>query len=171
MARFITTLDDAENGFRHELIPIALSHQSHASQSLRSAILALCAFHLGYQDDALQHKTRALRSLQLSLRVDKFNYVSAQVAACMMLCVYGVFDTNDGNWAVHLGGARTIAKQHSRRVEFSPFLRSWLLYHEVLSQFSLRASNEIEISAILDASKDKYVVSIYLMETMSYSLM
>lgn len=62
LSHLITTLDDVENGFRHELLPMALSHHSHASQCLKAAILAGCVFQLGYQEDALRYKARVLRS-------------------------------------------------------------------------------------------------------------
>jgi len=90
----------------------------------------------------------------------------------MMLCVYGVFDTSDGSWIVHLRGAGTIAKEYSLVLGLSPFLRSWLLYHEVLSQFSLSASDEIEAKAlpIPHPSRDKSVVSICLIITVKYLL-
>jgi hypothetical protein len=143
---------------------MALSYHSYASQSLKAAILALCAFHLGYLQDALRYKARALCSLELSLRVDTCNAMSVQVAACMILCVYGVFDTSDGNWLVHLRGAKIIVEKYRRSIKLSSFLRSWLLYHEVLSQFSLKISGESGILLpIPDARKEKSVVSICLL--------
>lgn len=144
---------------------MALSYHSYASQSLKAAILALCAFHLGYQEDALRYKSRALRSLELSLRVDTSNVMSVQVAACMMLCVYGVFDTSDGNWVVHLRGAKSVVEEYQRSMELSSFLRSWLLYHDVLSQFSLKISSESEILPIPAAREEKSVVRMCLTST------
>lgn len=159
LARFITTLDDAENGFRHELLPMAMVTYSHASQSLRTAMLALCAFHLGYHEDALRYKSRALHSLKLSLGVEGSDCMSTQVAACMMLCVYAVFDSSDGNWVVHLHGARSIVQRYHQRAILSPFLRSWLLYHEVLSRFSMKSRKMADIHPIPTPGMDKTIVS------------
>ncbi|KAK7888333.1 hypothetical protein LTR67_008679 [Exophiala xenobiotica] len=143
LARIITTVDDAQNGFRNELLPIALSHKTKASQGLMESILALCAFHVGGPSQALQHKARALRLLHQALQTDHPDDLSAKLATCMLLCVYGVFDTTDGNWKVHLKGAKTLVQSPSEaghdidsRQGVSSFLRSWMLYHDVLARFS-----------------------------------
>ncbi|KAK5480790.1 hypothetical protein LTR55_007293 [Exophiala xenobiotica] len=143
LARIITTVDDAQNGFRNELLPIALSHKTKASQGLMESILALCAFHVGGPSQALQHKARALRLLHQALQTDHPDDLSAKLATCMLLCVYGVFDTTDGNWKIHLKGAKTLVQSPSEaghdidsRQGVSSFLRSWMLYHDVLAQFS-----------------------------------
>jgi hypothetical protein len=143
LARLITTVDDAQNGFRNELLPIALSHKTKASQGLMESILALCAFHVGGPSQALQHKSRALRLLHQAIQTDHPDDLSAKLATCMLLCVYGVFDTTDGNWKIHLKGAKTLVQSPSEaghdidsRQGVSPFLRSWMLYHDVLAQFS-----------------------------------
>ncbi|KAI1615281.1 fungal-specific transcription factor domain-containing protein [Exophiala viscosa] len=140
LARIITTVDDAHNGFRNEILPMALTQQSKASQSLMESILALCAFHVSGPSRALQHKARALRLLNQSLQEDVSEDLSAKLAACMLLCVYGVFDPTDGNWMVHLRGAKSLIGDHpshpKTQQSVSPFLRSWLLYHDVLAQFS-----------------------------------
>lgn len=129
-----------------------------AAHSLKAAILALCAFHLGYHEDALQYKARSLHSLELSLRVERSDSMSAQVAACMMLCVYGVFDMSDGNWVVHLRGAKGIVEKYHQCAELSSFLRSWLLYHEVLSQFSLKIRGDENLHPVPEPMEDKTVV-------------
>jgi hypothetical protein len=138
LARLITTVDDAQNGFRNELLPMALSHQTKASQGLMESILVLCAFHVGGPSQALQHKARALRLLHQALQTDHPDDLSAKLATCMLLCVYGVFDTTDGNWKIHLKGAKTLVQSPSEaghdidsRQGVSSFLRSWMLYHDV----------------------------------------
>ncbi|KIW46174.1 uncharacterized protein PV06_01861 [Exophiala oligosperma] len=143
LARIITTVDDARNGFRNELLPMALSQQTKAAQSLLESILALCAFHVSGPSHALRHKARALRLLNESLQTEMEGDSSAKLAACMILCVYGVFDTTDGMWMIHLRGARSLMGSvlssdgtDKTRHEVSPFLRSWVLYHDVLGQFS-----------------------------------
>jgi hypothetical protein len=151
LARIITTVDDAQNGFRNELIPMALatSQPSKASQSLLEAILALCAFHVGNgQSQALGHKARALGLLNESLQTEDAD-TSIKLAACMVLTVYGVFDLSDGKWMVHLRGAKGLMggvgrnanrsqtqNDPSNAAKLSPFLRSWVLYHDVLAKFS-----------------------------------
>jgi len=78
--------------------------------------------------------------LNQSLQADDSEDLSAKLAACMLLCVYGVFDPTDGNWMVHLRGAKSLIGDSPSHPEtqqsVSPFLRSWLLYHDVLAQFS-----------------------------------
>lgn len=83
---------DANNGFRLQLLPIAMSGSNFAARGLRSAILALSAFHRHGSGAALPYKIQALRLLSHSL--DKESYVDvpieSQLAASMMLCVYNV---------------------------------------------------------------------------------
>jgi hypothetical protein len=83
---------DANNGFRHELIPIAINGSSFAAKALRMAILALSAFHRHGLGAALPYKIQALRLLSHSLDKESFADVpiESQLAASMMLCVYNV---------------------------------------------------------------------------------
>lgn len=85
---------DANNGFRHELIPIAINGSSFAAKGLRSAILALSAYHRHGLGAALPYKIQALRLLSHSLDKESFDDVpiESQLAASMMLCVYNVSD-------------------------------------------------------------------------------
>lgn len=85
----VTTIDDNTNGFRLQLIPIALSSSEASSKSLLQATLALSSFHLGRPEAALRHKVNAIRALTESFREASASRV-AQFAACMMLCVYSV---------------------------------------------------------------------------------
>jgi hypothetical protein len=88
----ITTVDDSTNGFRHELIPIALSSSEASSKGLLEATLALSSFHLGKQEEALMHKVKAIKSLSTSFQGQNASRI-AQFSACMMLCVYSVRTT------------------------------------------------------------------------------
>ena len=89
LSRMITTIDDNTNGFRFELIPMAMSSSDASSRGLLEAILALASFHVGKQEEALVHKVKAIKSLSTSFRGGNASRV-AQFAACMMLCVYSV---------------------------------------------------------------------------------
>jgi hypothetical protein len=93
LARMVTTIDDNTNGFRLDIIPIALSGDA-GSQSLLQATLALSSYHLGREEDALSHKVRALKSLSESFQHSNASRLS-QFAACMMLCVYSVSQVRD----------------------------------------------------------------------------
>jgi hypothetical protein len=91
----VTTIDDDNNGFRTNLIPMALSSIDASSRSLLQATLALSSFHLGRQEDALRHKVQAIKSLSesfLDVNVSKLT----QIAACMMLNVYSVSISSRG---------------------------------------------------------------------------
>lgn len=83
---------DSNNGFRLKLLPIALSGSNFAAKSLRSAILALSAFHRFGSGAALPYKIQALQLLSRSLDKESSNDapVESQLAASMMLCVYNV---------------------------------------------------------------------------------
>ena len=83
---------ESNNGFRLELLPIALSGSSCAAKGLRSAILALSAFHRFGSGAALPYKIQALQLLSHSLETESNSDVpiESQLAASMMLCVYNV---------------------------------------------------------------------------------
>ncbi|KAJ5096796.1 fungal-specific transcription factor domain-containing protein [Penicillium angulare] len=141
ISRMISTID-ATNGFRSELIPMALASSSSASLALRNAILAVSAFHRYGAAAALQFKAKAVRWLSLSLSSETHNdtdIANTQLAASMMLCVYSVFDETEGNWYFHLDGAKAML-HHLWNVSGGnlryQFLYTWLVYHEVLGAAS-----------------------------------
>lgn len=85
----ITTVE-TNNGFRGELLPMALSGSSFAARGLFNAILALSAFHRHGPGAALLYKTYALQLLSHSLGKESIADILPQLAASMMLCVYNV---------------------------------------------------------------------------------
>lgn len=155
----ITTIDDDTNGFRRELIPMALSSPNASARSLLQATLALSSFHLGRPEEALKHKVKAINALSESFKVADTSRV-AQFAACMMLCVYSVgtpsirphvhermlklkqvFDATDTTWHLHLQGAKNIEyafSQYEREQPCLEFLQPWFDYHDTFSRYSHR---------------------------------
>lgn len=89
LAPMISTID-IDNGFRDDLMPMALSDGGKASQGLRNAMLAVSAFHLWGAEVALSYKAEAIRSLSSSLSTESFGTTETQLATSMMLCVYNV---------------------------------------------------------------------------------
>lgn len=85
----ISTID-INNGFREDLLPMALSPYGSASEGLRNAIFSVAAFHLWGSEGALPFKAKALRSLSSSLAADSVGISETQLATSMMLCVYNV---------------------------------------------------------------------------------
>lgn len=153
LARMVTTIDDNTNGFRLDIIPMALSSDA-GSQSLLHATLALSSYHLGREEDALNHKVKALKLLSESFKHSIASRLS-QFAACMMLCVYSVskwwahyrqklrqckvFDASDTTWHLHLQGAKSISAtltSQERSTPSSNFFSSWFDYHETFSTYS-----------------------------------
>ncbi|KAI0908170.1 fungal-specific transcription factor domain-containing protein [Ustulina deusta] len=138
LSRMISTIN-VNNGFRDDLIPMALSSGGKASHGLRNAIFAVSAFHLWGPEHALSYKAEAIRSLSSSLSTESFGTTETQLATSMMLCVYNVFDETEGNWSLHLYGAQKILHQlasiHGGHLAYR-FLYTWFLYHEVLGGFS-----------------------------------
>ncbi|KAI1159024.1 fungal-specific transcription factor domain-containing protein [Nemania serpens] len=138
LAPMISTID-IDNGFRDDLMPMALSSEGKASHGLRNAMLAVSAFHLWGPELALSYKAEAIRSLSSSLSTESFGTTETQLATSMMLCVYNVFDETEGNWSLHLYGAQKILHQlatiHGGQLAYR-FLYTWFLYHEVLAGFS-----------------------------------
>lgn len=85
---------DANNGFRLDLLPRALSQTCGASIALRNAIFAVSCFHRFDAHKALPFKTKALRYLSYSLAGEEAlrhpGVAETQFAASLMLCVYSV---------------------------------------------------------------------------------
>ena len=94
----------APNGFRSDLLPMALSARDESSNALCNAMLAVSAYHISGSEAALPYKTNAVRSLYDSLGSNMFDgseqgaygdtskqeIIDTQIAASMMLCVYSV---------------------------------------------------------------------------------
>ncbi|KAI1823435.1 fungal-specific transcription factor domain-containing protein [Xylaria intraflava] len=138
LSRMISTVD-VRNGFRDDLIPMALVSGGKASEGLRNAMLAVSAFHLWGPEQALSYKVEAIASLVSSLSTESSGTTETQLATSMMLCVYNVFDETEGHWGLHLYGAQKILHQlaalRGGHLAYS-FLYTWFLYHEVLGGFS-----------------------------------
>ncbi|KAI1332815.1 fungal-specific transcription factor domain-containing protein [Xylariaceae sp. FL0255] len=138
LSQMISTIN-VNNGFREDLIPMAMSTLGKASHGLRNAIYAVAAFHRWGPEHALPYKTEAIRSLSSSLSTESRGTTEIQLATSMMLCVYNVFDETEGNWSLHLYGAQKILAQlatfHGGHLSYS-FLYTWFLYHEILGGFS-----------------------------------
>jgi hypothetical protein len=92
LSKMISTID-FRNGFREDLLPLALSTYSSASEGLRNAILSVAAYHLWGSEVALPFKAKALRSLSSSLAAESVGGSETQLATSMMLCVYNVGPT------------------------------------------------------------------------------
>lgn len=91
--------------------------------------------------------------------------IDTQLAASLMLCVYSVFDETEGNWHMHLDGARYMLQKlaaSNRGLVQSTFLLTWFLYHEVLACFTqpLREDpQELDLLQLLEsAGSDKTVI-------------
>ncbi|KAK8042219.1 hypothetical protein PG993_006742 [Apiospora rasikravindrae] len=150
----ISTID-INNGFRVELLPMALGNSSEAAHGLHNAMLALAALrkrplpprsgvflraaYLWGTVEAFPYKIKALRSLSSSISAGSVGSTATQLATSMMLCVYSVFDETEGNWNMHLNGAKNMLNQLTITGgnQFRHcFLYTWFLYHEVLGCFS-----------------------------------
>lgn len=84
----ISTID-VNNGFREDLIPMALSDEGRSS-GLQNAILAVSAFHLWGPEHAFSYKAAAIRALSSSFSTQSHGTTETQLATSMMLCVYNV---------------------------------------------------------------------------------
>lgn len=145
----ISTLQ-ASNGFRLELLPMALSAADPSSAALCNAMMAVAAVNHWGAEVALPFKAKATRHLVHALSYDQSEGATAvQAAASMMLCVYSVFDEGEGHFNLHLDAAKhmlgklSLGRQHHHP---STFMLTWYLYHEVMGAFSnpLRGSGSHE---------------------------
>lgn len=85
-----------QNGFRVELLPMALLHRDPSATALCNVMMAVSAFHNWGPEAALPFKAKAVRSLMASLSDDNPPGVTeTQAAASMMFCVYNVREPAD----------------------------------------------------------------------------
>ncbi|KAF8866180.1 hypothetical protein BDZ45DRAFT_735465 [Acephala macrosclerotiorum] len=138
LSRMVTTIDDAKNGFRNVLLPMALSDANNATAGLRQAMFAISAYHMWGHDAAISYKLSAIHHLSNSLQNGE-DAPLPQFATSMVLCIGDVFDSADGSWPKHLAAARALSKRlpkHGDQAEALLFLQTWLEYHVVLEGFS-----------------------------------
>lgn len=90
----ISTLD-SDNGFKTDLLPMALSASEPAADGLRNAMMAVAAYHSADSESALPYKLRAIRFLSQTLSTGASDAWSlkTQLATSMMLCVHNVRQT------------------------------------------------------------------------------
>ncbi|KAK5989549.1 hypothetical protein PT974_11076 [Cladobotryum mycophilum] len=132
-----------QNGFRTALLPMVLSGDDAPSKALWNSMMAVSAFHHSGIEAAFQYKTNAIRHLSASLAsrdsASSADVSETQLAASMMLCIYNVFDETEGNWTMHLDGAKhmlsKVYRNHKQRTQ-GDFFFTWFLYHEVLACFT-----------------------------------
>lgn len=93
LSKMISTVD-INNGFREELLPMALTSSTSAANGLRNSMLALAALHQWGAREALPYKAKALGSLSSSLSTESIGLTQTQLATSMMLCVYNVSRAN-----------------------------------------------------------------------------
>jgi hypothetical protein len=87
----ISTLD-SDNGFKTDLLPMALSASEPAAVGLRNAMMAVAAYHSADPQSALPFKLKAIRFLSQTLSAGATDAWSlkTQLATSMMLCVHNV---------------------------------------------------------------------------------
>ncbi|KAK7402932.1 hypothetical protein QQX98_011330 [Neonectria punicea] len=130
------------NGFHQDLLPMALTSPDPASSALYNAMLAIAAYHSHGSLAALPYKTKAVGYLSRAI-VSSSAASETVMAASMMLCVYSVFDEGEGNWHVHLDGARKMLQSlcaRRKRSLDSEFTLTWFLYHERKRPYKIRPS-------------------------------
>ncbi|KAF5009071.1 hypothetical protein FDECE_4694 [Fusarium decemcellulare] len=129
-------------------IPPRPSLSLHTPLLGQDGMLLSYSFHRFGSKAALVYKSNAVRFLfkairerltSSSLTRRSSGDAETQLAACMMLCMYSVFDEQDGSWHVHMDGAKKMLQSvHFDGVQClsSNFLPNWFLYYEVLGNFT-----------------------------------
>ncbi|KAF5602494.1 C6 finger domain-containing protein [Fusarium pseudocircinatum] len=119
----------SDNGLWQGLPAVALSMNDASTEALFYSMLAISGHHRWGPSAADPFKAKAS--------------TPSQLAAVMMLCMHSdnqVFGADEGNFYVHLEGARRVLKNlrlDCRQDKITDFLTVWLMYYEVLSGFVL----------------------------------
>ncbi|KAK7223114.1 hypothetical protein V2G26_011117 [Clonostachys chloroleuca] len=158
----------ARNGFSNEMLPMALSCRDASALALSNAMLAISAYHHLGPEPAAKYKLDAVSRLSESLSGQdslKYNHISGvQLAACLMLAMYSVFDKNDGSWHIHLHGSSGLVQMSAGCQHRTPstFLLTWLLYYEVLGNFAHPSHiSSYDVGAVCiqgSKSEDNYII-------------
>jgi hypothetical protein len=87
----ISTLE-SDNGFKTDLLHMALSTSEPAAVGLRNAMMAVVAYHSVDPVSALPYKLKAIRFLSQTLSTGATDgwSLKTQLATSMMLCVHNV---------------------------------------------------------------------------------
>uniref|UniRef100_A0A8H7K5J7 Zn(II)2Cys6 transcription factor n=1 Tax=Bionectria ochroleuca TaxID=29856 RepID=A0A8H7K5J7_BIOOC len=132
-----------DNGFTQQMLPIALLTNNAPDDALLNSMLSISAHHRWGPQEAYAFKGKALQSLRKSLASAScyggIGNTVAQFAAAMMMCMYSVFDADEGCFYVHLKGARDLllsSNQEYGQSQATDFLVMWLLYYDVLGDFA-----------------------------------
>ena len=83
---------ESDNGFKTDLLPMALSASEPAAVGLRNAMMAVAAYHSADPESALPYKIKAIRFLSQTLSTGATDgwSLKTQLATSMMLCVHNV---------------------------------------------------------------------------------
>ncbi|KAF5603830.1 C6 finger domain protein [Fusarium subglutinans] len=131
----------SDNGLWQGLPAVALSMNDASTDALFYSMLAISGHHRWGPGAADPFKAKAVQALTRSLiHTNSHSQEStpSQLAAVMMLCMHSVFDADEGNFYIHLEGARRVFKNlrlDYRQDKITDFLTVWLMYYDVLSGF------------------------------------
>ncbi|KAF4494307.1 C6 finger domain containing protein [Fusarium agapanthi] len=131
----------SDNGLWQGLPAVALSMNDASTEALFYSMLAISGHHRWGPGAADPFKAKAVQALTRSLiHTNSHSQEStpSQLAAVMMLCMHSVFDADEGNFYIHLEGARRVLQNlrlDYRQDKITDFLTVWLMYYDVLSCF------------------------------------
>lgn len=143
-------IDDAQNPFRHLVLPLCLS-----SEALLHAVVAVSANDLRNRNDMgshqyerklLFHKTQSLRSLRIlfdsfSSQPASTNETAAQDSMLLTILLHCNLEIASGSrheWIAHLKGAKSVIDYHQSRARKSSSAFSTATLQFVHEYFSLR---------------------------------
>ncbi|CAH0054588.1 unnamed protein product [Clonostachys solani] len=150
-----------DNGFTHQVLPMVLSTNNAPGEALLNSMLSISAHHRWGPQEACAFKGKALQSLGQSLASAScdggIGNTVTQLAAAMMMCMYSVFNADEGCFYVHLKGARDLllnSNQEYGQSQATDFLVMWLMYYDVLGDFAHPLQSKEDVyGALVDQIK------------------
>ncbi|KAJ9144113.1 Fungal specific transcription factor domain-containing protein [Pleurostoma richardsiae] len=164
VARILTT-SSFEDELYGLLIRLSLNDDSPASLAPRHALSAISYQHVGRQDQAIAHQTRAMMALQTAIESPVQATKALQMmASSMLLNIFETlnFDGSSLSWAIFFCGTKKIARTvHERDNTYEgdqALILDWVFYHDVMYKFSIRHwEDKVEQQRLLAA--DEKIVS------------
>ncbi|KKK14660.1 hypothetical protein P175DRAFT_0341800 [Aspergillus ochraceoroseus IBT 24754] len=110
VSRALAVVNDDENPFLHEILPMAME-----VKSVRHAMLALTACHLckvypKFEDTLIRQHSLALQHLKQDLQSE--TKAGFTLTTSLLLCLFGICHGNSPKWILHLYGAKVLVDLH-----------------------------------------------------------
>ncbi|KAJ5578608.1 uncharacterized protein N7459_007572 [Penicillium hispanicum] len=150
VSRALAVVNDDENPFLTDFIPVALE-----IKSVRHAMLALSACHLckaypKFEDTLLRQHSLALHFLVLDLQSQ--DTIAHTLITSLLLCLFGICHGTSSKWILHLYGAKALIDSHMQEPLVPAPIQSALDLYELICCKTRITCDKVPVGRGEDAS-------------------